>query len=254
MIFWSLCEVLPGSALAHNKAVSPSSIMEPTTQTMASTTNTPSLSGKQIVRIFESNFLKYLSIYDGVIRDTIAENEIDLASTVFEDQVKLVPVAPVTTGKDNTKTVNMDQLKSMMKRYLQSGTRFELLEVHLLKHSKNQKHGNDVDRDGLDDETALSPFDDRTIRIQYSARLIKASGDSEIGTTRVTLSSSGRIQSVVDTPSSKLDEEMTVNSDTSSEENDCRSEINGSEFHLVVGFGSSKANSSILLTPVFRSV
>ncbi|CAJ1954105.1 unnamed protein product [Cylindrotheca closterium] len=212
---------------------------------MPSITTTPRLSSRQTVRVFESNFLKYLSIYDGVIRNTITENELDLASTVFEDQVRLVPKT-----SDNTKTVSMDQLKAMMQRYLQSGTRFELLEVHLLKQSKNQKNG-----DIFDDETASSTFDDGTIRIQYSARLVKANGDSEIGTTRVTLSSSGRIQSVVDAPSSKLDEEMSINSDASSEENECRSEIDSSEFHLLVGFGSSnKANSSILLTPVFRSL
>ncbi|KAL3930203.1 MAG: hypothetical protein SGBAC_011862, partial [Bacillariaceae sp.] len=133
----------------------------------------------------------------------------------------------------------------MMQRYLKSGTRFELLEVHLLKSSKNQKNSNDLDRDsshsGEDgDETPSSPCAENgaTIRIQYSARMIKASGDSEIGTTRVTLSSkSGRIESIVDTlPSIKRsNEETTINNDTSSnsnEENDCRSQSNSNEFQL----------------------
>lgn len=244
--------------------------------------STANSSPRQTVRNFESNFLKYLSIFDGVARDTIAENEIELASAVFEDQVKLVPInessssssvaTTTTTSTDTTtKTVNMDQLKSMMQRYLQSGTRFELLEVHLLKYGKNQKNSNDLDRDSShsdgDDGTPSSPSAENgaTIRIQYSARMIKANGDSEIGTTRVILSSSsGRIESIVDTPppsKKRSDEDMPVHNDdeTKNEENDCRSQFNSSEFQLV-GFGSSSpssnkgTSSTILLTPVLRSL
>lgn len=202
--------------------------------------------------MFESTFLKYLSIYDGVIREAITESDIELASAVFEDQVELVPNESVNTSTGNTKTVNMDQLKSMMQRYLQAGNRFELLEVHLLKQSKNQKNSNDLDMENSDDDVSSSPPDDGTIRIQYSTRTIKANADSEIRTARVILSTCGRIKSILDTPL-KSDEAKPINNDESSEENHCRGAINSPEFHLF-GFGSSKANSSILLTPVFRSL
>ena len=253
-----------------------------TTTPSSSIETTPRLTPRQIVRLFESNFLKYLSIYDGVVRTTITDEELEIASTVFEDQINLV----CTVVPDNTRIVGREQLKRMMHDYLESGTRFELLEVHLLRNHRSRRSIdfsveaiNEVTTATTDPITTAaaaataatrrsasatgtattSPKE--TIRIQYSARMIQANGDSKIGTSRVTLGHTGHITTIY---SNTTDMDITTttargkNANTSTTNTtadydatttDCHTTSPPVAFHLV-GFAKSKVTP--LVTPIFR--